>query len=116
MASYGVAGNNGNIGGNNAYTTYASGAGSSFYGITGGISTTSQGFYQNQIGNPNVTWEKDKISNIGVDATVFKHLDLTVEVWKKAISGLLFAAQYSSSWRWCTPPFCKYWGCSKYRC
>jgi TonB-dependent starch-binding outer membrane protein SusC len=89
-ASYGVAGNNGNIGGGNAYTTYASGAGSSFYGIGGGISSTSQGFYQNQIGNQDVTWEKDKISNIGVDATIFKHFDLTVEVWKKAISGLLF--------------------------
>ncbi len=92
-ASYGVAGNNGNIYGNNAYTSYASGAGSSFYGITGGISSTSQGFYQNQIGNQDVSWEKDKISNIGVDLTVFKHFDLTVEVWKKAISGLLFPAQ-----------------------
>jgi TonB-linked SusC/RagA family outer membrane protein len=88
--SYGVAGNNGNIGGNNAYSSYASGAGSSFYGITGAISSTTQGFYQNQNGNPAVTWEKDKITNVGLDATLFNHFDFTLEVYKKAISGLLF--------------------------
>ncbi len=88
--SYGVAGNNGNIGGNNAYSSYASGTGASYYGITGGINSITQGFYQNQNGNPNVTWETDKITNIGLDATLFKHFDLTVEWYKKAISGLLF--------------------------
>ena len=88
--SYGEAGNNGNIGGNNAYSSYASGTGSSYYGITGGISSIQQGFYQNQNGNPNVTWETDKITNVGLDATVFNNFDLTVEWYKKKISGLLF--------------------------
>ncbi len=88
--SYGVAGNNGNIGGNNAYTSYSSGAGSSYYGINGSPNAITQGFYQSQNGNPTVSWEKDKITNIGIDATLFKHFDLTVEWYKKAISGLLF--------------------------
>jgi TonB-linked SusC/RagA family outer membrane protein len=88
--SYGVAGNNGNITANNAYTAYSSGLGSSFYGITGGINSLTQGFYQSQIGNPLTSWEKDKITNIGLDATIFKHFDFTVEWYKKSISGLLF--------------------------
>jgi TonB-dependent starch-binding outer membrane protein SusC len=90
FGSYGIAGNNANIGANNAYSSYASGAGASYYGIGGGISSTLQGFYQNQNGNPGVTWEKDKMTNIGLTANFLNHFDLTVEWWKKAISGLLF--------------------------
>ena len=89
-ASYGEAGNNGNIGANNAYSSYASGTGTSYYGIGGNPTQITQGFYQNQLGNPNVTWETDKITNVGIDATLFDHFDLTVEWYKKAISGLLF--------------------------
>lgn len=95
--SYGVAGNNGNIFGNNAYSSYASGAGASYYGITGSSNVTTQGFYQNQNGNPNVTWENDKILNIGLDATLFNHFDFTVEWYRKSISGLLFTLPLPST-------------------
>ena len=91
--SYGEAGNNGNITGSNAYSTFGQGAGASYYGITGGTSSTSVGFFNNQLGNPRVTWETDKITNVGIDATLFNHFDFTVEWYKKAISGLLFPAQ-----------------------
>ena len=49
---------------------YASGAGASYYGIGGGINSAIQGFYQNQKGNPDVTWEKDKMTNIGLTANL----------------------------------------------
>ena len=88
--SYGIAGNNGNIYANNAYSTFASSTGGSYYGIGGGVSTITQGFYNNQIGNPKVTWETDKITNLGIDGSLFNHFDFTVEWYKKAISGLLF--------------------------
>ena len=89
--SYGQAGNNQNIVGNNAYTSFASGTGTSYYGLGGGTSSISQGFYQNQIGNQEVTWETDKITNIGLDGTLFdNHWDFTLEWYKKSISGLLF--------------------------
>jgi len=90
--SYGVAGNNGNISANNAYTAYASGLGSSYYGIGGGISSITQGFYQSQIGNALTSWEKDKITNIGLDATIFRHVDFSAEWYKKVTTGLLFPA------------------------
>jgi TonB-linked SusC/RagA family outer membrane protein len=90
-ASYGEAGYDGNVPNNNPYSTYASGPGSSNYGINGGASSTSQGFYQNQIGNPNTSWETDKITNVGLDGTLFNsHWDFSVEWYKKKVSGLLF--------------------------
>lgn len=104
FGSYGVAGNNANITGNNAYTSFASGAGASYYGIGGGLSSISQGFYQNQTGNQQVTWEKDKMTNIGVTANLMNHFDLTVEWWKKDISGLLFTKPVEATGGGAVPP------------
>ena len=87
--SFGEAGNNGNIGGNNAYSSYSSAPGVSYYGINGGT-PIQQGFYNSQLGNPKVTWETDKITNIGFDASLFGHLDMTFDWYKKYVSGLLF--------------------------
>ncbi len=94
--SYGEAGNNLNISGNNAYNAYGSGFGTSYYGIAGNPSVVTQGFNQTQIGNQRTTWETDKITNVGLDATLFNHLDITAEWYKKTISGLLFSAQASA--------------------
>lgn len=96
--SWGKAGNNGNISGTNAYTTYATGNGQSSYGIGGGENTVTSGFYQSQLGNPNVTWETDKITNVGLDGTLFNNRwDFSVEWYKKAISGLLFTLPLPST-------------------
>lgn len=96
--SYGQAGNNQNVTGNNAYTGFATGNGQSSYGIGGGISSVTPGFYLSQLANPDVTWETDKITNIGLDGTLFNnHWDFSVEWYKKAISGLLFAKYLPST-------------------
>ena len=89
--SLGTSGSNANIGGANAVNTYGSSFGTSYYAINGGLSTLTPGFYQASIGNPKTSWETDKILNIGLDATLFNRLDLSVEYYKKSISGLLFA-------------------------
>jgi len=88
--SIGQLGSYGDVQGSNAYNAYASGQGASYYGINGVINSTNQGFYQSQNGNPNVTWEVYKISNIGFEATLFNHLEINAEYYKKAVSGLLF--------------------------
>jgi TonB-linked SusC/RagA family outer membrane protein len=88
--SYGSSGANANIIGTNAYDTYNYGFGSTAYGINGGLQQTTTGYAQTGIGNPKTSWETDKALNIGVDASLFNHLDLTVEWYKKTISGLLF--------------------------
>lgn len=88
-ASYGIAGNNSNVPGANAYSFFSSSFDNGYYAINGG-NRTVQGFYNSNIGNQNTTWETDKILNFGIDATLFNHLDLNLEIYKKSISGLLF--------------------------
>ena len=91
---WGKLGSINNINANNPYNLYASGAGYSYYGIAGDPQSATMGFYQSQFGNPGTTWEQDIISNIGLDATILNNrFDLTVEWYKKKISGLLFAKQ-----------------------
>lgn len=91
---WGKLGSINNIGATNAYTLYASGAGYSYYGIDGGPNSAAMGFYQSQFGNPETTWEQDIISNVGLDATLLNNkLGLSVEWYKKKISGLLFQKQ-----------------------
>jgi TonB-linked SusC/RagA family outer membrane protein len=95
--SYGEAGNNKNIGGGNAFSSYGSGTGSTYYGITGTNNSITQGFAISQIGNPNVSWEIDKITNAGFDISLFNHLDISADWYKKAVSGLLFGLPLPST-------------------
>ncbi|WDF56630.1 SusC/RagA family TonB-linked outer membrane protein [Mucilaginibacter sp. KACC 22063] len=87
--SYGEAGSYANTPGNNSLTLYGAGFGTSYYAVNG-TNVLQQGFYNNQIGNPATSWETDKIANIGFDATIIKNLDVSVEFYKKTVSGLLF--------------------------
>jgi TonB-linked SusC/RagA family outer membrane protein len=87
--SYGESGFNGNVNQGNAYSAFASNPGASFYPITGSISAITPGFYAASYGNTKTTWETDKTTNIGFDATLFNHLDLSVEWYKRVSSNLL---------------------------
>jgi len=89
-ASYGELGSNANIVGTSIYNTYDSGLGTTDYGIGGGLNTVTAGYAQYSIGNPNTTWELDKVTNFGLDASLFNHLDFSVEYYKKQSDRLLF--------------------------
>ncbi|MGZ3873594.1 MAG: SusC/RagA family TonB-linked outer membrane protein [Mucilaginibacter sp.] len=102
--SYGSTGSNANITGTNAVDTYKYGFGSSDYGIGGGLSNISTGYAQTGIGNPYTSWETDKILNVGLDVSLFNHLDLSLEYYKKSISGLLFPIQLPSTVGGATSP------------
>lgn len=89
--SYGVLGSQSNVGSTNAFTLFGSSSARSYYDITGTGNRAQQGFFQTQNGNPHTGWEKDIISNVGLDATILnKKIDLSVEYYKKSVSGLLF--------------------------
>jgi TonB-linked SusC/RagA family outer membrane protein len=91
---WGKLGSIANIGATNPYSLYSSGAGYSYYSIDGNPDGATMGFYQSQYGNPATTWEQDIISNVGLDATIINNkLNLSVEWYKKKISGLLFRKQ-----------------------
>ena len=102
--SYGETGSNANIGGTNAVNAYASTFGATDYGITGATNSVTTGYAQTSIGNALTTWEADKILNIGFDASLFNHLDLSIEYYKKSISGLLFNVNLPATTGAATPP------------
>jgi TonB-linked SusC/RagA family outer membrane protein len=90
---YGQLGSISNISPTNPYTLYNSGPGYSYYPIAGNSVSPTQGFFVSQFGNTNTTWEKDAITNIGLDATILnRKLDFSIEWYKKAVSDLLFRA------------------------
>ncbi|MBS1746708.1 MAG: TonB-dependent receptor [Bacteroidetes bacterium] len=75
----------------NQYTLFAQDAYNSYYGIGGGPTSSTLGFYASNLGNTETTWEEDIVTNIGLDATILNNkLDFSIEWYKKAISGLLF--------------------------
>lgn len=102
--SIGSTGTNANSPGNNAFAAYSSGFTTGAYSFDG--QTLTNGFYQSKLGNANTHWETDKITNIGFDATLFNNaLDLTVEYYKKSISGLLFQEPLLATYGAAASPF-----------
>jgi TonB-linked SusC/RagA family outer membrane protein len=91
--SYGEMGSTSNVNSTNPFNLYGSNAGRSFYDINGVSTGAAAGFFRSNIGNPNTTWEKDVVSNIGFDVTMLNNkLDFTFDVYKKKISGMLYGA------------------------
>ncbi|MFI5161014.1 MAG: SusC/RagA family TonB-linked outer membrane protein [Sphingobacteriales bacterium] len=88
--SYGESGYNGNVGANNILSGFTSSVGNSSYPISGSISTNQIGFYSTNYANTKTTWEDDKTLNIGFDASLFNHLDINAEWYKRTSSNLLF--------------------------
>ncbi|MFL9485256.1 SusC/RagA family TonB-linked outer membrane protein [Chitinophagaceae bacterium LWZ2-11] len=79
-ASYGETGNSLGFGNYSALPTYAYGANY----------TLQAGSYPSNVGNPNLTWEKNGILNIGLDFGILKNrLTGTVEYYDRKTSGLL---------------------------
>ncbi len=92
--SHGVLGNKENIGPNNPYSLYGQGHGRSYYDLNGSSIGAVPGFYPLSIGNPNTRWERNVLTNIGMDATLLNNsLDVSIEWYRKYIDGLLFGMQ-----------------------
>ncbi|HEX3933136.1 MAG TPA: SusC/RagA family TonB-linked outer membrane protein, partial [Puia sp.] len=88
---WGKSGSLSDINPTNPYTLYGQQINQSYYDINGTSTTPVGGVYTSQYGNPNTTWEKDILTNVGIDATLFHNkIDLSVEWYKKQVDGLLF--------------------------
>ena len=98
---WGKSGSISNINPTNAYTLYGQQINQSYYDINGTSNSPAAGLYTSQYGNPATTWEKDIITNVGFDATLFQNkFDLTVEWYKKLVNGLLFQPGHTGNeWR-----------------
>jgi TonB-linked SusC/RagA family outer membrane protein len=91
---WGKLGSISNINPTNAYSLYGQQINQSYYDINGTSNNPVAGLYVSQYGNPNTSWEKDILTNIGFDASILHNkIDFTFEWYKKLISGLLFVPQ-----------------------
>ena len=95
--SYGILGSISNVPAGNAFTAYGSGGGNSYYDVN--LSGTPVlGFYAAQYGNLSTSWEKNKVLDVGFDASVLNNkLDVSFDWYKKKIDGLLFRDQAAAT-------------------
>jgi TonB-linked SusC/RagA family outer membrane protein len=81
--SYGLTGNDNIPGSRYAFAqTYAQGGTSGTYYL-GTANTATAGYAETTLANPNITWEREKVANIGIDATIFKRFDVSVDVYNR---------------------------------
>lgn len=78
--SYGLTGND-NIGGTRyMYNENFGGQGNYYFGTA---NTAAGSVGESQIANPDVTWEKQKQLNIGLEATLWKKIDLSLDIFQQ---------------------------------
>jgi TonB-linked SusC/RagA family outer membrane protein len=88
-ASWGQSGND-QIGNYNMYDTYTSSLDFSYYPVTGSNNSETPGFQSNSFGNPDAHWETITAMNIGADVSFLDHFNLTVDVWQRNTTGMLY--------------------------
>ncbi len=103
---WGKLGSLSNINPTNQFSFYGQSAASSFYDIAGANNNATFGLRASQAGNTATTWEEDIITNVGLDATLFKNkVEFSIEWYKKDISGLLFRPPVPATFGDPTVPF-----------
>lgn len=88
--SYGILGSQNNVDPDNQFDLFNSSFIASYYDINGTSNSVVQGFYQSRMGNRATGWEENIVSNAGLDVSIFKVLNVNVDVYKKSINGLIF--------------------------
>lgn len=84
--SYGMNGND-NIGGQRfMYDQYYTGTSSYYFGTA---NTSMGGYAEGRIANPDVTWEKQRVINIGFEASLLRNWDLAFEYFDQYRSDII---------------------------
>ena len=90
-ASYGTTGNNEVLGGNYpGYTSYTTDKSASSYDILGTGNRIVAGFAQNSAGNPDLKWETSILTDIGMDITLWKQIDLTIDWFQRETKDMIY--------------------------
>ncbi len=88
-----------------AIDQYGGGTGETFYNINGNGHTLATGYRQTRIGNPDLKWERDKESNLGLDAEFAGgRASLTVDAYRRDTDDLLFAPIVPATQGQAAPP------------
>ncbi len=100
---YGVTGNQA-IPAGATVNQFGGGTGSTFYNVNGDGNTIVTGYRQTAIGNPDLRWERDKSSNVGLDAELFGKADVSIDIYRRDSDDLLFAPDIPATQGQATPP------------
>lgn len=94
-AAFGQTGNSNGFGAYTALPTY--GGGYTYNAVSYGANYSGQpGLVPNNVGNPELTWEKNQAFNIGLDFALLKNrLEGTVEYYRRETTGLLSPVPFS---------------------
>jgi len=90
---YGLTGND-QMGNYNSYTTYSLTSNSddqhSFYPLAGQQSGGNTGYRNDALGNDNVKWETTRTTNVGIDAALFRSINVTFDVYQRRTTDMLY--------------------------
>jgi TonB-linked SusC/RagA family outer membrane protein len=95
---WGVTGND-RIDNYNSYSTFNVNTGNtgSFYSFNGQNGTLgTMGFRENVKGNEATQWETTRTTNVGIDVTLWRNLDITFDVWQRRTTDMLYRKQLPS--------------------
>ena len=81
------------------YLSTYNNTGSFYYGVGG---QTIYGYSSASLVNPNLLWESTISRNIGLDLTLFKRLNITVDVYNNASNNLLLNVPIASTYGYAT--------------
>ena len=101
---WGMTGNQ-NVPAGRIISEFGGSVGDVFYDIGNTGATVVKGFRLISIGNPDLEWEKNKSTNVGVDLAAFENRGtLTVDVYKRKTDNLLFPAAVPATRGQGSPP------------
>ena len=94
---YGETGNQ-QIPGGRIVAQFGGDRGETFYDISGSGSSIQPGFKQVALGNPNVKWETNKSTNVGLDLEFLQGRgNFTIDVYNRTTDGLLYDPRLPST-------------------
>jgi TonB-linked SusC/RagA family outer membrane protein len=92
-AGWGQSGNHDGFGDYPSYSTLGSSINETFYDIRGTSNSAVLGFAPQSTGNPNIKWEATATTNVGLDVTLLKNLELNIDAYNRKTTDLLYNIQ-----------------------
>jgi len=103
-ASWGKTGNQ-QIGDYNALNFFTTSHEFGSYDITGSNTSSATSFYATQLGNPQLKWESQTQTDIGLDATVFNMFTLSADYYDKVSTNVLLNPVLLAVYGGANPPY-----------
>jgi TonB-linked SusC/RagA family outer membrane protein len=104
-AGWGKTGNQ-KIGNYNSFSTFGSSPESSFYNLSGSVSSPAQGYDLGQFGNSEARWETTTSTNVGFDAKFLNNkLGFTFDAYSRRTTDMLFPVEIQFSQGVAAAPF-----------